>query len=59
MQNNDIIAYITEEYIKDELENGKIKRLDLKIESPVGEYGIYYNSNNQIKNVKKIFNTIK
>ena len=59
MQNNDIIAYITEEYIQEELENGILKKLDLGIESPIGEYGIYYNSNNKIKNVKKLFNNIK
>lgn len=59
MQNNDIIAYITEEYIQEELESGKLKRLELEIESPAIEFGIYYNSNNKIKNVKKIFDRIK
>lgn len=59
MQNNDIIAYITEEYIKEELESGKLSKLELGIESTVLEYGIYYNSNNKIKNVKKIFDSIK
>lgn len=59
MQDNDIIAYITEEYVKEELKNGKLKRLDLEIESPELEYGIYYNSKNKIKNIKKIFNDKK
>lgn len=59
MQNNDIIAYITEEYIQEELESGKLSKLELGIESTVLEYGIYYNSNNKIKNVKKIFDSIK
>lgn len=59
IQNNDIIAYITEEYIQEELESGKLRKLELGIESPVVEYGIYYNSNNKIKNVKKIFKSIK
>jgi len=54
--NTDIIAYITEEYIKDELEKGKMKKLDLKINTYNMEYGFYYNSNNKIKNVKKILN---
>ena len=58
MQNNDIIAYITEEYIQEELESGELRKLELDIESPVIEYGIYYNSNNKIKNVKRIFNSI-
>ena len=59
IQNNDIIAYITEEYIQEELKSGKLRKLELGIESPVAEYGIYYNSNNKIKNVKKIFKSIK
>lgn len=58
MQNEDIIAYITEEYIQEELERGKLRKLELGIESPVLEYGIYYNSNNKIKNVKSLFKDI-
>ena len=59
MQNNDIIAYITEEYIQEELESGKLSKLELGIESTVLEYGIYYNSNNKIKNVKSIFKSVQ
>ena len=59
MQSNDIIAYITEEYIQEELKSGKLRKLDLEIESPAIEFGIYYNSNNKIKNIKKIFDSIK
>ena len=58
MQNNDIVAYITEEYIQEELESGKLSKLELGIESPALEYGIYYNSNNKIKNVKSLFKDI-
>lgn len=58
MQNNDIIAYITEEYIQEEIKSGELIKLELGIESPVGEYGIYYNSNNKIKNIKRIFKNI-
>lgn len=56
---NDIIAYITEEYIQKELNEGKFKRIDigLDIQNEV-EYGIYYNANNKLKNVKKIFENI-
>ena len=57
MQNNDIIAYITEEYIKEELEKGLLKKLEF--ESISVEYGIYYNVNNKIKNIKKLFENIK
>ena len=59
MQNNDIIAYITEEYIQEELESGKLSKLELGIESTVLEYGIYYNSNNKLKNVKSIFKSVQ
>lgn len=60
LENNDIIAYITEEYIQKELNEGKFKRIDigLDIQNEV-EYGIYYNANNKLKNVKKIFENIK
>ena len=58
MQNNDIIVYITEEYIQEEIKSGELIKLELGIESPVGEYGIYYNSNNKIKNIKRIFKNI-
>lgn len=59
MQISDIIAYITEEYVQEELENGKLKKLDVDVQSPDIEYGIYYNSNNKLKNIKKIFDSIK
>ena len=60
LQSNDIIAYITEEYIQKQLDEGKFKRIDLglDIQNEV-EYGIYYNANNKLKNVKKIFENIK
>lgn len=58
MQDNDIVAYITEEYIKEELESHKLRRLELGIESADIEYGIYYNSNNKIKNIKSLFKDI-
>lgn len=58
MQDNDIVAYITEEYIKEELESRKLRRLELGIESADIEYGIYYNSNNKIKNIKSLFKNI-
>lgn len=58
LQNKDMIAYITEEYIKDELSKGTLKKLDLGIESPIVEFGIYYNSNNKIKNIKRLFENI-
>lgn len=59
MQNSDIIAYITEEYIQEEIESGKLRKLELRIESPVIEYGIYYNSNNRLKNIERLFKNIK
>lgn len=60
LQSNDIIAYITEEYIQKELSEDKFKKINLGIElSNEVEYGIYYNANNKLKNVKKIFESIK
>lgn len=59
-KSNEIIAYITEEYIQKELIDGKIKKLNLEIDIPNEvEYGIYYNANNRLKNVRKIFESIK
>lgn len=59
LEGNDIIAYITEEYVQKELNEGKFKRIDLglDIQNEI-EYGIYYNANNKLKNVKKIFENI-
>ncbi len=60
LQYNDVIAYITEEYIQKELNEGKFKKLDLGIEIQNDvNYGIYYNSNNKLKNIKTIFEKLK
>ena len=58
LENEDIIAYVTEEYVKEDIESGKLKKLDLGVESISVDYGIYYNSNNKIKNVKRLFEWI-
>lgn len=55
MQSEDIIAYITEEYITDDLEEGTIQRLSTGVEAGEVEYGVYYNSNNKLKSIKKMF----
>ena len=54
MQNKDIIAYITEEYIAEEIKNGTLKKLSVNENTYDMEYGIYYNSSNKIKNIKKL-----
>ena len=59
MQTEDIIAYITEEYITDDIDKGNIKRLSTGIKTFEVEYGVYYNSNNKLKNIKKMFEGIK
>lgn len=59
MQTEDIIAYITEEYITDDIDKGNIKRLSTGIKPFEVEYGVYYNSNNKLKNIKKMFESIK
>lgn len=55
MQTEDIIAYITEEYIEEDLSAGKMQRLDTDVSPFEVEYGVYYNINNKIKNIKKLF----
>ena len=55
MQTEDIIAYITEEYIEEDLSAGNIQRLDTDISPFAVEYGAYYNTKNKLKNVKKLF----
>lgn len=60
LHNDNVIAYITEEYIQKELTKGKFKKIDLKIEiQNEMKYGIYYNANNKLKKIKKIFENIK
>ena len=59
MQTEDIIAYITGDYIEDDLRSGKLLRLDTDIPTYELEYGVYYNINNKLKNVKKSFGDIK
>ena len=60
LQSNDIIAYITEEYIQKELTERILKKIDLAIEvKNEVQYGIYYNANNKFKKIKKIIENIK
>ena len=54
----DIVAYVTEEYLEDDLAKGIIQRLDTGLEPFTVEYGIYYNSANKLKNIKKLFERI-
>lgn len=58
LQNKDIIAYITEDYIKEELANGVLLKLETEMKSNEVEYGVYYNSSNKIKSIKKMFTEI-
>ncbi len=58
MQTEDIVAYITEEYIEDDLNKGNIKRLSTGLKPFTVEYGAYYNTNNKLKNMKKLFEKV-
>lgn len=58
MKMEDIVAYVTEEYLEDDLAKGIIQRLDTGLEPFTVEYGIYYNSANKLKNIKKLFERI-
>lgn len=58
IKNKDIIAYLTEEYINEEILNNDLRILDMGFAAQPIEYGIYYNSNNKIKNIKNIIKNI-
>ena len=59
LKSQDIIAVITEEYIKDKLENKELCLLDTDLELEPAEYGIYYNINNKSKELKILIEAFK
>lgn len=56
---NDIIAYVTKEYIEKEINEGKIEILDFEYDAKLLDLGVYYNTENKIKNIKRIFRDIQ
>ena len=53
------IGFITKEYISEELEKGEIKELQLDIEIPKSEFGIYYMEENKFKELNALLKIIK
>ena len=54
LKNEDSIGIITKEYIKDELEEGKLSILKTDFEIEPLEYGIYININNRFKELNDL-----
>lgn len=54
LKNEDIVAFVTKEYVKEELENKKLQIIDTDLRFPPIEYGIYYNTKNNLKNIKRL-----
>ncbi len=53
------IGFITKEYISEELEKGEIKELQLDINIPKSEFGIYYIEENKFKELNDLIKIIK
>ncbi len=53
------IGFITKEYINEELEKGEIKKLQLNIDIPKSEFGIYYIEDNEFKELTNFIKVIK
>lgn len=59
LKSQDIISVITQEYIKDKLENNELCLLDTDLKLEPAEYGIYYNINNKSKELNTLINLFK
>ena len=55
----DIITVITKEYVEKELSNNELSVLDVGFTLPNAEYGIYYNVNNNFKELKNLIKVLK
>ena len=59
LKNQDIVAVITQEYIKDKLENNELCLLDTNLKLEPADYGIYYNINNKSKELNTLIESFK
>lgn len=59
LKNEDVLTFITKEYVKEELEDKKLKIIDTGLFFSPIQYGIYYNTKNNLKNTKKIVKYFK
>lgn len=55
----DVITVITKEYVEDKLENNELCILDVGFSLPNAEFGIYYNSNNNFKELNDLIKILK
>lgn len=59
LKSQDIISVITQEYVKDKLENNELCLLDTDLKLEPAEYGIYYNINNKSKELSTLVEFFK
>ena len=56
---NSNIGFITKEYLREELEKEEIKELQLDIDIPKSEFGIYYIKDNKFKELSDLIKVIQ
>lgn len=55
----DIITVITQEYVEEKIANKELSILDVGFSLPNAEFGVYYNVNNNFKEMKELIETLK
>lgn len=55
----DIITVITKEYVEEKLANNELWILDVDLSIPNAEFGLYYNYNNNFKELKDLIEILK
>ena len=55
----DIITVITKEYVEEKLANNELCVLDVGFSLPNAEFGLYYNVNNNFKELKDFIEILK
>lgn len=55
----DVITVMTKEYVEERLSNNELCILDVGFSLPNAEFGIYYNINNNFKELKDLIDILK
>ena len=55
----DIITVITKEYVEEKLANNELCILDVDFSLPNAEFGLYYNVNNNFRELKDLIKILK
>lgn len=55
----DIITVITQEYVEEKIANKELSILDVGFSLPNAEFGVYYNVNNNFKEMKELIEILK